>query len=95
MGTTGAPGSFVPGRSASSAFAPVVLGVRRLVIARKLSFGPQSEAGARTREVLRSVLNTLRKRTDDVTAVCQRALDRLAEDPTLDLCKRLFRSDSS
>jgi hypothetical protein len=53
--------------------------LRPLVIARKLSFGSQSEAGARTREVLMSVLHTLRKRTDDVTAAFQRTLDRLAE----------------
>jgi transposase len=69
--------------------------LRPLVIARKLSFGSQSEAGARTREVLMSVLHTLRKRTDDVTAAFQRVLDRLAEDPTFDLYKLLFRSDSS
>jgi hypothetical protein len=42
-----------------------------LVIARKVSFGSQSEAGARTREVLMSVLHALRKRTDDVTAAFQ------------------------
>jgi transposase len=69
--------------------------LRPLVIARKVSFGSQSEAGARTREVLMSVLHTLRKRTDDVTAAFQRALDRLAEDPTTDLYKLLFRCDSS
>ena len=50
--------------------------LRPLVIARKLSFGSQSEAGASTREVLMSVLHTLRKRTDDVTTAFQRLLDR-------------------
>ena len=50
--------------------------LRPLVIARKISFGSQSEAGARTREVLMSVLHTLRKHTDDVTAAFQRVLDR-------------------
>jgi transposase len=69
--------------------------LRPLVIARKLSFGSQSEAGARTREVLMSVLHSLRKRTDDVTAAFQRVLDRLAEDPAANLYKLLFRSDSS
>lgn len=69
--------------------------LRPLVIARKLSFGSQSEAGARTREVLMSVLHTLRKHTDDVTAAFQRGLDRLAEDPAANLYKLLFRSDSS
>ena len=69
--------------------------LRPLVIARKVSFGSQSEAGAHTREVLMSVLHTVRKRTDEVTVAFQRALDRLAEDSAVDLHKLLFRSDSS
>ena len=69
--------------------------LRPLVIARKLSFGSQSEAGARTREVLMSVLHTLRKRNADVTATFQRVLDHLVEAPKADLYKLLFRSDSS
>ena len=70
--------------------------LRPLAIARKVSFGSQSEAGARTREVLMSVLHTLRKRTEDVRAAFQRALDRMAEDPvSVDLYKLLFRCDSS
>jgi hypothetical protein len=69
--------------------------LRPLVIARKLSFGSQSEAGARTREVLMSVLHTLRKRNAEVTAAFQRVLDRLAEDQTVDLYKLLCRCDSS
>jgi hypothetical protein len=69
--------------------------LRPLVIARKVSFGSQSEAGAHTREVLMSVLHTLRKRTGNVTAAFQRALDRLADDSTADLYKLLFRCDSS
>lgn len=69
--------------------------LRPLVIARKISFGSQSEAGARTREVLMSVLLTLRKRTAQVTAAFQRILDRLAEDERADLYKLLLRCDSS
>lgn len=69
--------------------------LRPLVIARKLSFGSQSEAGARTREVLMSVLHTLRKRTDEVTAAFQRVLDRVAADERADLYKLLARCDSS
>jgi transposase len=69
--------------------------LRPLVIARKISFGSQSEAGAHTREVLMSLLHTLRKRTDDVTAAFQRILDRLAEDERADLYKLLARCDSS
>ncbi|MCP5523574.1 MAG: IS66 family transposase [Verrucomicrobiales bacterium] len=69
--------------------------LRPLVIARKVSFGSQSEAGARTREVLMSVLHTMRKRTGDVTATFQDALDRLIQEPQLDLYPLLFRCDSS
>jgi transposase len=69
--------------------------LRPLVIARKVSFGSQSETGAHTREVLMSVLHSLRKRTHEVTAAFQQALDRLVQDPTANLYKLLFRSDSS
>jgi len=69
--------------------------LRPLVIARKTSFGSQSEAGAHTREVLMSVLHTLRKRTDDVRVAFQRALDRLAENAALDPYAALYRLDSS
>jgi hypothetical protein len=69
--------------------------LRPLVIARKISFGSQSEAGARTREVLMSVLHTLRKRTEDVTLGFQKALDRLAQKDSLDPYTALFRFDSS
>lgn len=69
--------------------------LRPLVIARKISFGSQSEAGARTREGLMSVLHTLRKRTEDVTAAFQQALDRLAKDSSRDPYAALFRFDSS
>jgi transposase len=66
--------------------------LRPLVIARKISFGSQSEQGARTREILMSVLHTLRKRTSDVFGAFQRALDALAEDEERDPYKELFDS---
>lgn len=66
--------------------------LRPLVIARKISFGSQSEQGARTREILMSVLHTLRKRTDDVFATLKRCLDALAEDEKRDPYKLLFDS---
>jgi transposase len=53
--------------------------LRPLVIARKISFGSQSEAGARTRETLMTVLHTLRKRDPNVTAAFERALNRLSD----------------
>jgi hypothetical protein len=54
--------------------------LRPLVIARKISFGSQSEAGARTRETLMTVLHTLRKRGPNVTAAFERALNRLSDE---------------
>jgi hypothetical protein len=56
--------------------------LRPLVIARKVSFGSQSEAGARTRETLMTVLHTLRKRSPNMTAAFEQALNRLAEEQT-------------
>lgn len=69
--------------------------LRPLVIARKISFGSQSEAGAHTREVLMSVLHTLRKRSEEVTTTFRAMLDRLAEDQTTDLYSLLTRCDTS
>lgn len=69
--------------------------LRSLVIARKNSFGSQSEQGARTRETLMTVLHTLKKRTDDVQGRFKQALDRLAADPSVDAHAFLFEPDSS
>jgi transposase len=54
--------------------------LRPLVIARKISFGSQSKDGARTRETLMTVLHTLRKRTANVTAAFEQALNRLSDE---------------
>jgi transposase len=69
--------------------------LRPLVIARKVSFGSQSDAGAATREVLMSVLVTLQKRTPDPLATLTAALDILATDPKADVYRLLFGSDTS
>lgn len=69
--------------------------LRPLVIARKISFGSQSENGARTREVLMTVLHTLRKDGRNVTIRFQRSLDALASDSTLSPYHTLFTIDSS
>lgn len=66
--------------------------LRPLVIARKISFGSQSENGARTREILMSVLHSLRKRTDDVFTAFKRALDALAQNEERDPYSLLFDS---
>jgi len=69
--------------------------LRPLVIARKISFGSQSDAGARTREILMTVLHTLRRRRPDVTSALKSALDKLAEQDNIDLYKAVFNFDSS
>ena len=66
--------------------------LRPLVIARKISFGSQSDQGARTREILMSVLHTLRKRTDDVLGKFTACLDALAENEKRDAYRLLFDS---
>ena len=69
--------------------------LRPLVIARKVSFGSQSDAGAATREVLMSVLVTLQKRSSDPLATLTAVLDTLATDPKADVFRLLFGSDTS
>jgi transposase len=69
--------------------------LRPLVIARKISFGSQSENGARTREVLMSLLHTLRKDGGNLTTRFQPSLDALASDSTLSPYHTLFTIDSS
>jgi transposase len=65
--------------------------LRPTVIARKVSFGSQSDAGAHSRAVLMTVLHTLRKRSStDPCAALKAALDRIAKDPTLDPFDLLF-----
>ena len=69
--------------------------LRPLVIARKISFGSQSEKGALTREVLMTVLHTLRKRGGDPTASFERGLNALAANDALNPYDALFKIDSS
>jgi hypothetical protein len=69
--------------------------LRPLVIARKISFGSQSDAGALTRETLMSVLLTLKKRNKDPVKSLTAALDALAVHPTADVYRLIFGSDSS
>jgi transposase len=64
--------------------------LRPTVIARKISFGSQSDAGAHTRGVLMSVLHTLKKRQVDVVAHLKAVLDQLALDIHQDPFPLLF-----
>ena len=69
--------------------------LRPLVIARKVSFGSQSDAGAATRETLMSVLVTLQKRNPDPLTTLTATLDALVADPNADVYRLLFGSDTS
>jgi len=42
-----------------------------------------------------TVLHTLRKRTPDMTAAFKSALDKLAEQPDIEIAKALFNLNSS
>jgi len=70
--------------------------LRFAVIARKVSFGSQSQAGAQTRGVLMTTLHTLRKQVQsDACARLKTTLDQLAQDSTLDPFELLFSNDTS
>lgn len=69
--------------------------LRPLVIARKLSFGSQSDSGAHTREILMTVLQTLKKRSGPVELAFKSALDTIAANPQADRYTALFKQASS
>jgi transposase len=69
--------------------------LRPTVIARKTSFGSQSDAGARTREALMSLVHTLVLRVSDPETHFKWVLDQLARDPSQDAISLLFPIDSS
>lgn len=64
--------------------------LRPTVIARKVSFGSQSDAGARTRSILMTVLTTLGKQNFDVASHLKQILDQLAQDIHQDPFPLLF-----
>jgi transposase len=69
--------------------------LRPTVIARKVSFGSQSEEGANTRSTLMTVLHTLKKQNSEPCTVFKTALDQLAKNPVLDPFGLLFPTDTS
>lgn len=69
--------------------------LRPTVIARKVSFGSQSDAGAHTRSVLTSVLWSLKKQNVDVSQSLKNVLDQLAQNITQDLYPLLFPQKKS
>ena len=67
--------------------------LRPTVIARKVSFGSQSDAGAHTRGVLMTVLCTLKKRGVEVATHLKQVLDELAKNIHQDPFPLLFPRD--
>lgn len=67
--------------------------LRPTVIARKVSFGSSSDAGAETRSVLMSVLHTLNKRRgkQSLESVFKEILDEFASNPGVDLIPLVLR----
>lgn len=65
--------------------------LRPTVIARKVSFGSSSDAGAETRSVLMSVLHTLNKRRgkESLESAFKNILDTIAQDPHVDIASLL------
>jgi transposase len=68
--------------------------LRPTVIARKVSFGSQAEEGARTREVLMSVLHTLKKRVKNPRQRLKEVLDKISQQSELEPSALLFAADS-
>lgn len=69
--------------------------LRPLVIARKISFGSQSQAGAKTREILMTILHSMQKQASPVAARLKATLDQLAQNPGVDLHAALFAPNTS
>jgi transposase len=61
--------------------------LRPTVIARKVSFGSSSDAGAKTRSTLMSVLHTLNKRRNDqsLESIFKNLLDEIAKNPKVQI----------
>lgn len=67
--------------------------IRPTVIARKVSFGSVTEQGAKTRSILVSLLQTLKKRHRDPTIKLKIALDAYAMDENQDPVDLLFKQN--
>lgn len=68
--------------------------LRPSVIARKVSFGSITDAGAKIRSTLTSVAASIKKRGGNVANRIKEALDHLAQNPEADPFSILFRSEN-
>lgn len=69
--------------------------IRKVVIARKMSFGSQSQEGAKTREIWTSIWQTLKKREEKPRDKLLTALNKLSQNKDLDISNELFGSQTS
>jgi transposase len=69
--------------------------VRKIVIARKISYGSQSTEGAETREIWTSVLASLKKREANPREKLLEGLNKLSEDENFDIAEFLFGTTKS
>lgn len=69
--------------------------LRPTVIARKVSHGSQAEEGAKTREVLMSVMQTLKKRVSNPRQKFKEVLDKMATNSEVEIAELLFQTDST
>jgi transposase len=66
--------------------------IRKIVIARKMSYGSQSTEGAKTRETWTTILQTLKKREANPRDKLVQALNKLSHTKDLDITEELFGS---
>lgn len=66
--------------------------IRKTVIARKMSYGSQSESGAKTREIWTSILQTLKKREANPRDKLVSVLNELSRNENVDISGELFGS---
>src|SRR5262249_15698965 len=66
--------------------------IRKVVIARKMSYGSQSQEGAKTREIWTSILQSLKKREANPRDKLLKGLNELADNKELDIGAELFGS---
>lgn len=69
--------------------------IRKIVIARKNSYGSQSDAGAEMREIWTSVLASLKKREANPREKLVEGLNKLSADENFDLAEFLFGESES
>jgi len=69
--------------------------IRKVVIARKMSYGSQSKEGAKTREIWTSILQSLKKREETPRDKLIKALNKLGQNKDLDIAGELFGSQAA